>query len=134
MDVFTYGSLQFPEVLRAVIGRLPRGQPARLEGFARYRVRGATYPGIVAEPGAATDGTLWRDVDSVALAALDRFEGAFYERLVLPVVTKSGATLQAHVYVVADARREALGPEPWDEARFERDHLAAFLKAYRPTR
>jgi gamma-glutamylcyclotransferase (GGCT)/AIG2-like uncharacterized protein YtfP len=127
MDVFTYGSLQFPSVIGAVVGRVPARVPAVLEGFARFRVRGASYPGIVARAGARTAGTLWRGLDLDALAALDRFEGALYERRRLPVRTRAGATVVAHVYVVRDARRDVLGPEPWDEARFEREHLARFL-------
>ena len=134
MDVFTYGSLQFPSVLGAVIGRVPASEPAVLEGFARFRVRDATYPGIVAAAGARTEGTVWRGLDAAALDALDRFEGALYERRLLPVRTRAGATLQAHVYVVADARRDVLGPDPWDPAAFERDHLAAFLRSYTPRR
>jgi gamma-glutamylcyclotransferase (GGCT)/AIG2-like uncharacterized protein YtfP len=134
MDVFTYGSLQFPRVLAAVIGRVPPREPAVLEGFARYRVRGASYPGIVAEPGARTEGTVWRGLDLDALAALDRFEGALYERRALPVRTRAGFVVRAHVYVVPEARREVLGPEPWDPVRFEREHLAAFVRSYRPRR
>lgn len=134
MDVFTYGSLEFPAVLRAVIGRVPACEPALLEGFARFRVRDATYPGIVAARGARTEGTLWRGLDAAAVAALDRFEGALYERRLLPVQTRAGATVQAHVYVVRDARRDVLGPEPWDKALFEREHLAGFLASYAPRR
>ncbi len=132
--MFTYGSLEFPAVLRAVIGRVPASEPAVLEGFARFRVRDASYPGIVAAPGARTEGTLWRGLDADALSALDRFEGALYERLRLPVRTRAGATVQAHVYVVRAARRDVLGPEPWDKERFEREHLVGFLASYAPQR
>jgi len=134
MDVFTYGSLQFPSVLGAVIGRVPRAERAVLEGFARFRVRGASYPGLVPEPGARTEGVVWRGLDLDALTALDRFEGRLYERLRLPVRTRAGATLRAHVYVVAEARRSVLGAEPWDPVRFEREQLAAFLRSYVPRR
>lgn len=134
MDVFTYGSLEFPSVLGAVIGRVPARVPAVLEGFARFRVRGASYPGIVASEGARTDGTLWRGLDLDALAALDRFEGALYERIRRPVRTRAGREVLAHVYVVRDSRRDVLGPEPWDKARFGREQLAAFLKSYAPRR
>jgi gamma-glutamylcyclotransferase (GGCT)/AIG2-like uncharacterized protein YtfP len=134
LDVFTYGSLEFPSVLGAVIGRVPPRVPAVLDGFARFRVRDASYPGIVARAGARTEGTLWRGLDRDALTALDRFEGALYERHRLPVRTRAGATVDAHVYVVRDSRRDVLGPEPWDKRRFEREALGRFLAAYTPRR
>lgn len=134
MDVFAYGSLEFPVVLGAVIGRVPAREPATLEGFARFRVRDGTYPGIVAAEGARAEGTLWRGVDLDGLAALDRFEGALYERRRLPVRTRAGAVVAAHVYVVRDERRGVLSDEPWDKARFERRHLARFVATYVPRR
>ena len=126
--LFCYGSLEFAEVMRAVTGRSFAGEPAALDGFARYRVRDADYPGLVAEPGAQTPGTLYRALDPDALAALDRFEGALYARRALEVVRlRDGSRAQAFVYVVRDAHRHSLTDEPWDRDGFAREGLAAFL-------
>jgi gamma-glutamylcyclotransferase (GGCT)/AIG2-like uncharacterized protein YtfP len=130
--LFCYGSLEFDAVMRAVTGRSFVGEPASLEGFARYRVRDAHYPGLVPEPGAQTSGTLYRALDAEALAALDRFEGALYARHTLEVLRASDASrAAAEVYVVRDAHRHTLTAEPWDKAGFARDHLAAFLARLR---
>ena len=128
MTLFCYGSLEFAEVMRWVTGRSFAHGPARLEGWVRLRVRGRSYPGLRTRARACTPGTLWRGIDEVSAARLDRFEGALYEPRPLPVRTASGK-VTAQVYVVRDARRSELSNEPWDKARFARESLAEFLRA-----
>jgi gamma-glutamylcyclotransferase (GGCT)/AIG2-like uncharacterized protein YtfP len=48
MHLFTYGTLMFPEVWQAVVGRQFETTPAQLPGYEIYRVAGALYPGIIA--------------------------------------------------------------------------------------
>ena len=79
MHVFTYGTLMLPSVMEAVTGRRFAAQKAMLHGYARFRVKGASYPGVVEAVGATTDGVLYLDVDAPSLARLDAFEGAFYQ-------------------------------------------------------
>ena len=130
MLLFCYGSLEFAEVMREVTGRSFAGEPATLDGFARYRVRDADYPGLVPESGARTVGTLFRALDAVALAALDRFEGALYERKTLDV-RRRGGNAAAQVYVVRESHRHTLSSEPWDKRAFARDRLAGFVQRLR---
>ena len=132
MNLFCYGSLEFGEVMRVVTGRTFAGEPADLDGFARYRFRDASYPGLAPEPGARTEGTLFRGLDAAALAALDRFEGARYERLTLEVRTRGGGRAEAQVYVVCTAERSALSREAWDKAHFGRHELDVFLSRLQP--
>jgi gamma-glutamylcyclotransferase (GGCT)/AIG2-like uncharacterized protein YtfP len=129
MELFCYGSLEFPAVMRAVTGRSFPHERARLDGWVRLRIRGADYPGIRPRAGASTPGTLWRDLDADSLARLDRFETALYERLVLPVRTASGESLDAQVYAIRSEHRRELSNQPWDRARFARESLAAFVRA-----
>jgi hypothetical protein len=56
--LFVYGSLQLPQVMRLVAGRHFPSALVRLEGYARFRVRGEVYPGIVSCPGEQTAGLL----------------------------------------------------------------------------
>jgi gamma-glutamylcyclotransferase (GGCT)/AIG2-like uncharacterized protein YtfP len=129
--LFCYGSLEFAEVMREVTGRSFAAEPATLEGFARYRVRDADYPGLVPEPGAQTSGTLYRALDAASLAALDRFEGALYERRTLDVRTGDGGRAAAQVYVVREAHRHTLSREPWDKQTFARESLSGFVRRLR---
>jgi gamma-glutamylcyclotransferase (GGCT)/AIG2-like uncharacterized protein YtfP len=131
MLLFCYGSLEFEEVMRQVTGQTLPGEPATLEGFARYRVRDADYPGLLPEPGARTEGTLYRALDADSLATLDRFEGALYERRTLAVTKHDGTSVSAQVYVVREAHRHTLSREPWDKAAFARESLAGFVSRLR---
>jgi gamma-glutamylcyclotransferase (GGCT)/AIG2-like uncharacterized protein YtfP len=129
--LFCYGSLEFAEVMRRVTGQTFAGEPATLDGFARYRVRDADYPGLVPEPGARTEGTLYRGLDADSLAALDRFEGALYERRSLDVRTRDGGPESAQVYVVREAHRHTLSRQPWNKQTFERESLTGFVERLR---
>jgi gamma-glutamylcyclotransferase (GGCT)/AIG2-like uncharacterized protein YtfP len=125
--VFAYGTLQFPEVMRLVVGRILPSEPAVLEGYGRYLIQGQTFPGAVPEPGESTSGVLYRDLDPVTMKRLDRFEDEFYEQRLVSVTTGSGESVPAFVYIVPEERTGILSREPWDEVQFAREHLVSFL-------
>lgn len=125
-DVFVYGSLLFADIFEAVTGGSPARVGARLEGYARYRLRGESYPAIVPEPGARTAGAVYRALSQDMLDRLDRFEGEEYVRARVTVVLATGAPVQAHVYVLDPLERHRIDPVPWDPEHFDRTHRAAF--------
>jgi len=129
MNLFTYGSLVFAEVMCAVTGRSFAHEPARLPGWTRVCIRGTRFPGVRAHPSLATSGVLWRDVDARSLERLDRFETHHYERRTLRVRTAAGENVSAEVYVIADAHLRDLSQAPWDRAQFARQSLRPLLRA-----
>lgn len=129
--VFAYGTLQLDEVVEAVTGRRFVGVAATLAGYRRRRILERSYPGIVPVAGEITDGRLFRDVDPESLAWLDAFEGDLYDRLLLPVRTDAGETVQAFAYVVAARHRQRLSDHPWDVESFRLEHGEAFLAGCR---
>src|SRR3954471_19037008 len=119
MHVFTYGTLMFPEVWRAVVGRQFESVVARAAGYAIFRVRDAVFPGILAAAeGSHVSGVVYLDVDLPTLQRLDAFEDAFYERRAIPVDYDDGRRLKAEAYVVPEANRHVLTEEPWDRKCF----------------
>ena len=132
MHVFTYGTLMFPEVWQAVVGRpyaTVRGQAA---GFEIFRVRDALYPGIVAgSPSDVVHGVMYLDVDDESLARLDRFEDDFYLRLPIAVACDDGQRRDAQAYVVPAEQRDVLTAEPWNGDDFvARGDLARFTAGF----
>jgi len=138
MHVFAYGTLMFPEVWQAVVGRpfaIVRGQAA---GFEIFRVRDALYPGITA--GRLTDavhGVVYLDVDDDSVSRLDRFEDDFYRRLSIVVTCGDGVTCDdgqrrdAQAYVVPAEQRDVLTAEPWNGDDFvARGDLARFMAGF----
>ena len=107
--LFSYGTLQQPEVQRAVFGRVLEARPDRLTGYRLSlvritdpdvaRVSGSDIHPILVATGSPADGVegsaLYVDEDD--LLAADRYESADYDRT--RVVLESGA--QAWLYASA---------------------------------
>ena len=128
MNIFTYGSLMFPEVWERVTGLTGRGTPARLADHAARRIRGQSYPALVAAPGEVTAGILYQNVPPDAVTRLDDFEGAFYDRIRVGVEVADGAATSAWVYRAARQDDPDILPAPWQAGCFEREHLPRFLR------
>ena len=108
--LFSYGTLQQPDVQRATFGRELRGAADALAGFERARVKieGAVQPTIVGGThhanvvrsnalGSQVDGTVF-EVTDAELAAADAFEApARYERI--DVTLASGKRAWVYVFV-----------------------------------
>ena len=47
MAAFVYGTLMAPEVVQALIKRVPLMKPAKLRGYIRHSVKGVVFPAIV---------------------------------------------------------------------------------------
>jgi gamma-glutamylcyclotransferase (GGCT)/AIG2-like uncharacterized protein YtfP len=132
MNVFTYGTLMFPEVWPAVAGRDFTSVGGTAAGFAIYRVQGAEFPGIVAAGDTRhVRGVVYLEVDDTALARLDRFEDDFYERQTLWIDCDDGQRRAAEAYVVPDRNRAVLTEEVWNGADFvAQGHLAEFVQRF----
>jgi gamma-glutamylcyclotransferase (GGCT)/AIG2-like uncharacterized protein YtfP len=119
MHVFTYGTLMFPEIWQAVVGRSFETVEGNAAGFEVFRVRDAVFPGITAGTGGCSAaGVVYLDVDPVSMDRLDRFEGVFYERRVIAVDCVDGLRRMAEAYIVPAANRSGLMSEPWGRETF----------------
>jgi len=127
--VFAYATLQFPEVLRHVLGRDLPGAAARLHGYRRARFVSGGFPGLLPDATATVDGTLYCSLRPADLARLDDFEGDLYVRRLVPV-TAALETQLAFVYLVA-ARHRRLFTGEWDADDFVVHELGAFLERIR---
>ena len=91
MHVFTYGTLMFAEVWKAVVGRKFETIQGTAAGYAIYRVRGTVYPAMTtASETSIVPGLVYLDVDAESIARLDRFEGPHYERLEIAIDCADG--------------------------------------------
>lgn len=132
--LFAYGTLQIPEVMEAVTGAAFPSRPARLEGYARYRLKDRAFPGLRREPGARAEGLLFEGIDAEALRRLDAFEDDFYRRETLAVLGADGKPVAAEVYVVPPEHYSLLVYQPWDLEEFRRAALGGFMARCRETR
>ena len=109
---------------RVVRGRY-RQALARAPDHARFAVRDATYPGLVAQPGGMVPGLVYFDVDETDLLALDGFEGADYRREAIEIQLESGLAVRASTYIYL--RTEQLEITAWQPEQFQ---LQRFLRDY----
>lgn len=123
LPLFVYGTLLIPEFVSKVIGRVPPFEPASLEGYSRYRMRGKRYPGLCAEPGGRTLGGLISGLIPTEFVRLDAYEGDEYQRHQVRVVA-AGQLRTAFVYLVRDVK--LLSREPWELDPFLKDEVEAF--------
>ncbi|MCC5845187.1 MAG: gamma-glutamylcyclotransferase [Verrucomicrobia bacterium] len=113
--LFVYGTLQYPELLEHLLGRVPPHRAARLEGYARYTVRGADYPGIIPEEGARTDGLILSGIQTREWERLDQYEDDLYERRCVTPTLEDGGRITAFAYIIPDHNRHALSRQPWQK-------------------
>lgn len=130
-NLFVYGTLLVPEIWQAVTGEgHGRWLDASLPGYLVRRVRGADFPAISpsAAPGDAVPGRVALGVSAEALARLDAYEDAFYERREVAVET-GGGLLAAEAYVVVQQLAPGLlGEEGWTLKWFRREALDRYLE------
>ena len=119
-NLFAYGTLMWPEVLQAIIGRRIEGEPAVLKGYQRLRVKGAHYPVIVPSAEHAVEGKLYVGLSKRELGALDAFEGEEYDRNTVRV-----GGMRAQAYVLSPEWRHVASSEPWEPEQFKPEHFGS---------
>jgi len=124
--LFTFGSLMDPHVMEAVTGCRFASRMARLEDHRAVLLSGECFPGLTARPGASSEGRLYAEIDPASWILLDRFEGDYYQRHTLEVITETGPTL-AWVYLLTPGFTHLLTIKPWDLAYFRPPHLARYV-------
>lgn len=125
-SLFCYGTLQEKTVFETVSGLSVQSQSASLEGYKRFRVARADYPGIIPCDVSNVQGLVWHSIDLLALRKLDAFEGPFYQRKIVTIVTGDHAQKKAWAYVFAPNCQHLITDEPWELDNYR----AAFLKRF----
>lgn len=123
--LFAYGTLQFPDVLQALLERTPRLEEARAPGWRAAPLVDRPYPGLVREAEASAVGVVLSGLTPDEWALLDAFEGDFYRLEMVDVGT--GDSVQAYAWL---SPRDVL-PGVWDPGRFVRRELAGYVNSCR---
>ena len=125
MSRFVYGSLMAPEVLQALLGRVPDRTEATVRGYRRFAIKDRVYPALVRSRGdadgdARVRGELIRGMSRRELAVLDWFEDEAYVPTDVEVETGEGETETVTCYLWDDETR--LDGE-WRFETFRASHL-----------
>jgi len=131
-DLFAYGTLQFAEVLGALLGRVPEHRSAAVAGWRAACLRRLSYPGLVpadavAGGGMAT-GILLTGLSESDWRILDAYEGDEYD--LMPVELADAARALTFRYT----RTDLVLPQTWSAAEFAARYLPAFAEQCRSWR
>lgn len=148
-DVFVYGTLMAPEVLRIVLNKhdLPQIKPAVLHGYARHAIQHRVYPAIVPSAGHSVDGLVLSGLTPNELQLLCMFEAPEYALRDVQVQDNKGLVQEtAATYVWQEEHRcEGCGAVgcsnqlhpfrhmladrgTWSYAHFREQHLPEYLE------
>jgi gamma-glutamylcyclotransferase (GGCT)/AIG2-like uncharacterized protein YtfP len=113
--------------MKAVTGQAFSGKEATLNNWARFRVRGSEYPGIVRQEDSMVSGKLYWGLDEPTMEKLNAFEGDKYEQVIVQVTMADGSCEEAYVYAIKDDCKDMLSSDPWDFDRFLQNGLEKFI-------
>jgi gamma-glutamylcyclotransferase (GGCT)/AIG2-like uncharacterized protein YtfP len=129
-NVFVYGTLMYPQVLHALLNRVPSNSKAVIHGFQRFNIKGQVFPGVIASTAdSKVEGVLLRELTPEDMVVFDEFEGDEYYKLpVQPqLLEQGGDAVAASVYIWQDSLRSYLYGE-WDPEAFAETHLESYVK------
>ncbi|WFB10903.1 gamma-glutamylcyclotransferase [Streptomyces sp. LX-29] len=118
--LFAYGTLQFPEVLTALLGRVPEHGPAEAPGWRAAALGRRLYPGLIPDADRSAPGVLLTGLTPAEWRILDAFEADEYE--LRSVRLADGREVPSYVWRGGEELRET-----WDATRFRTAYLADFL-------
>ena len=125
--VFTYGSLMFEAVWSRVVHDNYHQTAAILPGYRLHGLRNETFPAIIKSgSNDQVSGILYLAISDDDCARLDEFEGDYYQRETVSVIS-ADKTILAETYILRDEFIHLLDKNGWDAEQFERQHLANFI-------
>lgn len=113
--------------MKAVTGQAFSGKEATLNNWARFRVRGSEYPGIIRQEDSMVSGKLYWGLDEPTMEKLDAFEGDKYEQVRVQVTMADGSFEEAYVFAIKEDCKDMLSNDPWDFDRFLQNGLEKFI-------
>jgi len=119
VDLFVYGTLLFPEVLAALLGRVPPREPAAAAGWRVAALPGRRYPGLVPDPHGLAHGLVITGLSRAEGRLLDAYEDGDYRLGMIDLA--DGRSCPTYVW-----RGEVL-PHDWNPHSFAGDHLTDYV-------
>ena len=119
--LFAYGTLQFTEILRVLLGRLPEHRQGAAAGWRAAALAGRVYPGLV-RADATVAGRLITGLTADELRIIDEYESGPYELVRLTLDDGHGC------WTYAWTEPAAVLPQDWSARDFADQHLAAFAE------
>ncbi len=127
-NMFFFGTLMDPDVLSAVLGRLPAAaqrEAAFLRGMRRVLVAGRPYPMLIPQPAGRVEGVLVSGLSDRDIERLAYYEGWEYVSEPVTVRTLAGRSVETEMFTASSG----VLPEnrDWRLDLWQRKHKAGAL-------
>jgi gamma-glutamylcyclotransferase (GGCT)/AIG2-like uncharacterized protein YtfP len=129
-NIFVYGTLQSPEIIKKLTGKLFKSKPAVLVGYKRYCIKNSNYPAIIQQDDSKTLGLLIENMDDLSLSIISFYEGEEYEKK--KVTVNSNEKSEDVLTFVWVQGIEFLENKDWDLDNFEKTFLEHYLEVVIP--
>ena len=130
-NIFVYGSLMIPEMVKALTGNHFLMVDAILPGYRRHKVKDHIGPGLSKEKRRSVYGKVLLGIDEKSMAIFDKFEGSYGYELIEVEVLVEGHKKDVFFYEWT-GHHDTLLDEDWDVEEFKRKHMERFLKEEMP--
>ena len=130
VNLFTYGSLMCSDIMLHVSGQAPENNRAYLDGYFCSQLQTEPYPAIVPQVGDQVEGKIYFDLDTTAINKLDTFEGEYYTRETVRVLSENKEPVTAMTYVIKPQYYHLLTKTPWSFKDFLHSGKQIFLAQY----
>jgi gamma-glutamylcyclotransferase (GGCT)/AIG2-like uncharacterized protein YtfP len=112
-NLFVYGTLLSKDIWKSIVSGDYAFDSAVLEGFARKKVKGKNYPGLIEQNGSTVEGRIYYDISEEDFVKLDAYEGEEYRRIKVPVFLASGKNTECFTYAFKREYFDKLTKNDW---------------------
>jgi len=129
-NIFVYGTLQSPGIVKKLTGKSFKSKPAVLPGYKRYCVKDCDYPAVIQQNDTETTGLVLENVDELTLDIISFYEGDEYEKRQVTVLM-NGKPKDALTFVWVKGN-EFLENKEWDYYGFKKNRLEHYINVVLP--
>jgi gamma-glutamylcyclotransferase (GGCT)/AIG2-like uncharacterized protein YtfP len=129
-NIFVYGTLQSPEIIKKLTGKSFKSTPAVLQGYKRYWVKESVYPAVIQQIDEQTTGLVLENVDDLSFDIISFYEGDEYGKKKV-TVNLNGIYKDVLTFVWVNGN-EFLENKDWNLDNFEETFLEYYLEMVIP--
>lgn len=129
MNLFTYGTLQFQEVMKILLGKSIEYEDLSIKGFKRRRLKGEVFPAVINSDSERVSGRVYFGITEEDFLILNKFEGDYYSPVTINIETKRIGKTLAIIYVLREEFFSFFSSEEWEVNHFSKTHLDAYLSS-----
>ena len=134
MSVFVYGTLQYPKILDALLGRVPVSEHAVVKGYVRYGVKGEPFPAVVPCQESEVPGLILSGLSPTEMDILDEYEGEQYTKCSVDALVDGTEIRKTVLYVWKDEYIDWLDGQEWNREAFETIHFEDYFSMVNDTK